>query len=360
MNIENKVMILVVDDNSIALNSVRLVLEGEGYDVTSCTNGEEAISKFLEGKFDAVLTDIKMPKITGIELLETIHGLNSDIPILLMTAYPQIGVVVDAVKKGAFDFILKPFEPQYIIHAVKIAVEHSRLIQMEKNYKRQLEEDVRKRTLELSRTLKIVKSMNEEIVYRLMVVAEFRDEDTGAHIKRIGVYSGMIAEKLGMSKSFVDMITLASTMHDIGKVGIPDNILRKPGPLTPEEWDIMKTHAALGGKMLAESSQSMLQMATAIALTHHERWDGSGYPIGLKGDEIPLEGRICMIADHYDALRSKRPYKPPFDHDKACKIIIEGDSEGGRAKPQHFEPRMLKAFLDVAPMMNKIYKENED
>lgn len=357
MNNENKVTILAVDDNPFLLDMVMAVLEGEGYNVTPCNGGEEAIRTFKEKKFDAVLTDIKMPKITGIDLLETLHGLNSDIPILLMTAYPEIGVAVDAVKKGAFDFILKPFEPQYIIHAVKKAVEHSRLIQMEKDYKKHLEEEVSKRTLELSKALVIVNSMNEEIVYRLMVVAEFRDEDTGAHIKRIGRYSGRIAEELGMSKSFVDMITIASTMHDIGKVGIPDNILLKPGPLTAEEWGVMKTHSTLGGNMLADSSQPALQMAATIALTHHEKWDGSGYPKGLKGNEIPVEGRICLLADHYDALRSKRPYKLPFDHEKTCKIIIEGD---GRTEPQHFEPRLLEAFLDIAPMMDEIYKKNQD
>src|SRR4030065_1130908 len=282
MSSENKASILAVDDNTFFLDAVRFILEGEMYDVVACTDPEEAVREFKEKRFDIVLTDIKMPKITGIELLETLHGLNSEIPVLLLTAYPELGVAVDAVKKDAFDFIIKPFEPEYLVHTVRKAGNHSRLIQMEKNYKIQLEEDVRKRTQELADAFTIVKNLNMEIVQRLTVVSEFRDEDTGEHIKRIGYYSGMIAEELGMPKDYVETITLASTMHDIGKIGIPDNVLLKPGPLTPEEWAVMKTHTTIGERMLLGSSQNALRMAGDIALFSHERWGGTGFPNWVK------------------------------------------------------------------------------
>jgi putative two-component system response regulator len=196
-----------------------------------------------------------------------------------------------------------------------------------------------------------------ESLIRLVHASAFRDQETGAHIRRIGMYSELMARECGMPAEFADRIGQAAPMHDVGKVGVPDAILHKNGPLTPQEWILMKRHCDIGAQLLSGSPSPLIQMAERIARWHHERFDGTGYPSGAAGEVIPVEARIVMVADVYDALRSPRPYKPSFPHEKACSIILEGD---GRTQPQHFDPALLDVFRRLEPDFQRVYEEHAD
>ena len=353
----SKSTILVVDDELFMRDSVSTFLQEYGYHVITSPDAMDAVRKLNENDIDIVLTDIKMPEVTGIELLEKIHAMNPEKPVILMTAYAELDTAVNAVRKGAFDFLIKPYSPEYLLHTVEKAEDHNKLLHIEKDYKNMLEDTVKKRTQELVGALQMVKHMSEEVVQRLTVVAEYKDEETGSHIKRVGLYAQQVAGALNLPTDFVEAMTFSSPMHDIGKVGIPDNILLKPGPLNNEEMAIMKLHPSIGYNILSGSDHFGIQVAAAIALNHHERWDGTGYPGGLKGEEIPLEGRITMICDQYDALRSKRPYRDSLSHEETFNIITKGD---GRTRPEHFDPDVLNVFRKVAGDLDAIYNEFRD
>jgi len=222
--------------------------------------------------------------------------------------------------------------------------------------RKQTEEKLQQSLRELDQANRKTQTSYIETIYRLTTTSEYRDEETGVHIKRIGYYSKLLAVELGCSREIADEIFYAGPMHDLGKVGIPDNILRKQGVLTPEEFAIMRTHTTIGSTILLGSFSDYINTAEKIALAHHENWDGTGYPSGLKGEGIPMEGCIVKMADVYDALRSKRPYKPSLDHETSCRIIFDGDQ---KTRPEHFAPVVLETFRKLAREFDRIFEKNQ-
>lgn len=349
--------VLIVDDDTRFRLLLKTMAESLGYEAEDARDGFEALAKVRLG-FDLVLLDVVMPGIDGFEVVRQLRddAETADLPILMVTGHGSKEDRIRAIRVGAHDFISKP------VDFTELSVRMSFLLKMKeaqdeiKKTRLALEDMLEKRTATLRKALedmaqaqRLTHEAHLETIHRLAVAAEYKDKETGAHVKRMSHYAALIARGSGLPPSEVETVFHACAMHDVGKLGIPDKNLLKPGKLDSEEWSVMKQHTIIGGRILGSSSSELLQAGEKVALSHHERWDGGGYPNGFHEEEIPLWGRICSVADVYDALTSQRPYKEAFPSRHALEILREG-------RGTQFDPRVLDVFFDHLDEVQEIQK----
>jgi len=314
--------VLAVDDESTNLHLLRQILQ-DRYHTLFAKDGPRALELARKEKPDLILLDVMMPDMTGHDVCRLLKAdpETAAIPIIFVTALTDPANEVDAFEAGAVDFITKPVNPAVVKARVQL---HLSLVRMEE-----------------------LRATRLQIVQRLGLAAEYKDNETGLHVIRMSHYAKLLAEAYGLDEQEVDDLFIAAPMHDIGKIGIPDRILQKPEKLDAAEWAVMQTHPTIGSTIIGAHERGMLQVAHDVALCHHEKWDGSGYPRGLRGEDIPLSGRIVSIADVFDALTSVRPYKPAWPLEEACQWLRE---QRGR----HFQPELVDLFLEQLPAIREI------
>ena len=337
-----KPVILVVDDQPQNVELLEAYLVPQGYEIVKAANGEGALEKLSGNQIDLILSDVMMPGMDGFEVTRRIRqdDKNRLLPIILVTALRETEDRVKGIEAGCDDFLSKPVDKMELLARVRSLLKVKAYNDLMSNYRKELESEVARRTQELQRAFERIKAASLDTIYRLSMAAEYKDEDTGAHIRRVSRYSAAVARRMGLDDSTIEAILYAAPMHDLGKIGIPDLILVKPAKLDPAEWEIMKQHTVIGAKILTGSDAEFIRLGETIAQHHHEKWDGSGYPNGLKGEEIPIAARITAIADVFDALTSKRRYKEPFSVEKSLAIIREG-------RGSHFDPDVVDAFFAI-------------
>lgn len=351
--------ILVVDDEQPIRMAVIKRLQRLGFSCLEAADGDMAV-KAMAGDPDIgiVLIDIRMPGKSGLEVISDLRAVAQDeIAFVVITGHGGFDEAVEALRLGASDFLMKPFSAEQLEGAIRKCMESLSNSESRIRARLFLEAEVKEKTERISSLAREVDSARIEALETLAIAAEHRDNDTGEHIRRIGSYAEILAVGLGWSERAARQIRMAATLHDIGKIGVPDDILMKPGRLSDAEIVIMQTHTIIGHKIVSPSNDEVMKIAATIAHSHHEQWDGRGYPRRLVGEDIPVEARITTVCDVYDALRSPRPYKPALDHGTAVKIILEGD---GRTRPAQFDPAILTVFAAKAGMFAEAYAKRPD
>ena len=340
------IRILVVDDMPIVRVTLRRILEKEGYSCREASEGGEALDLLSEEPAELLLCDIQMPGMGGLDLVRALQPRIPEPSIVMVSSVEEAETAIECIQLGAFGYVHKPFHPREILVQVSSALRRRMLEIEHRDRERVLAQKVREQTRE-------IRESREEVSLRLISASEERDNETGMHVRRIGLYAAAMGTVLGWNQDWVDQIRAAAPMHDIGKIGVPDAILQKPGPLTEEEWIVMRQHSTMGARILRGSRVGFIKMAAAIAQSHHEKWDGTGYPEGLWGTDIPIEARITAIVDVYDALSHRRAYKQSWTEEKVVETLREG-------RATHFDPELLDLFLANFDMMRAIMMANPD
>lgn len=330
--------ILIVDDEEPIREVLASLLEAAGYQPTTATDGAEALKCLEQQGFDLVLSDILMPVMDGLELLKEIHAREPDLPVVMVTAMNDISAAIGAMRTGAYDYLLKPFDKDQLYFSVLRALEHRRLVLENRNYQEGLERLVAERTAQLSETLRELEQSYDYTLEAFGGALDLKDAETEGHCQRVTCYTILIARAMGIGPESLRHIARGAFLHDIGKMGIPDGILRKPGPLNDEERKVMRRHCEIGYQALRNIP--FLKQAAEIVVAHQEHYDGSGYPKGLKGEAIPLGARIFAVADALDAMISDRPYRKAMTIEAALEEIR-------RHSGTQFDPKVVEVFFSM-------------